>query len=290
MNTAGDSADHLMSLYFDGMEHAFKIAGVGAKNIAAMICAMLKENQQTKGKTRLTNMLKTGKELKIYTFKVQDLKKFSEEAKKYGVLYCALANKKNQKIDGEVDIMIREEDAAKVNRIAERFEFANVDRARIASEIGLDKEEGQNPQDIDVQTKSKEDILIDDILSKPIQKEEQQQEIVEESLPSNENTEEKSQLENSLNTSSYKSNKKINKDEKKSVKEELREIEQEIKEKEALQENTKELNEKDYDNTSKEPKHLKQKENKEPKHLKKAKHFDYSKNKKKNNKHKRKER
>ena len=57
MNTAGDSADHLMSLYFDGMEHAFKIAGVGAKNIAAMICAMLKENQQTKGKIILNKDL-----------------------------------------------------------------------------------------------------------------------------------------------------------------------------------------------------------------------------------------
>ena len=51
MNTAGDSADHLMSLYFDGMEHAFKIAGVGAKNIAAIMIAMLKDQKQTKGKT-----------------------------------------------------------------------------------------------------------------------------------------------------------------------------------------------------------------------------------------------
>ena len=60
--------------------------------------SLSKEKKQTKGKTRLTNMLKTGKPLQIFTIKAEDLKKFSQEAKKYGILYCALANKKNSKI------------------------------------------------------------------------------------------------------------------------------------------------------------------------------------------------
>ena len=64
MSTAGDSADHLMQLYLDGVEVGFKIVGEGAKNIAMIITAKMAENKQTKGKTRLATMLKTNKELK----------------------------------------------------------------------------------------------------------------------------------------------------------------------------------------------------------------------------------
>ena len=112
MNSS-DSAEAIVKLSLEGMEVALKIAGTGAKNIAIMLYTIMKDNQQTKGKTRLTNMLKTGKPLKIFTIRAEDLKKFSQEAKKYGVLYCALADRKNSKIDGMVDIMVRDEDASK---------------------------------------------------------------------------------------------------------------------------------------------------------------------------------
>ena len=100
MNSS-DSAEELIKIYLDGVEVALRIAGTGAKNIGAMLIAMSKEKTQTKGKTKLTNMLKTGKPLSIFTIKAEDLKKFSQEAKRYGVLYCALANKKNSKIDSK---------------------------------------------------------------------------------------------------------------------------------------------------------------------------------------------
>ena len=234
MSTAGDSADELVKIMLEGTEVAFRIAGDGAKNIGAVILAIMKDAEQTRGKTRLTSMLKSGKALKIYSFQAEDLKKFSQEAKMYGVKYCVLANKKDKKIDGVVDIMIREEDAAKVNRIAERFNFANVDKALMSKELGLDKENGQSPQDIGVQEKTPEEKLIDELLSKPIQKEEQQQQKnpEEEKLPSKDNTEEKSQSEISLDIK--QNNKKRNKSEnKKSVREELKEITEEVKQREA---------------------------------------------------------
>ena len=125
MNTA-DSAEEIVKIYLEGVEMSLRVTGVAAKNIAMMLIAMSKEKKMTRGKTRLTNMLKTGKPLKIFTISADELKKFSQEAKKYGILYCALANKNNSKIDGMVDIMIKEEDAGKMNRIAERFNFKDV--------------------------------------------------------------------------------------------------------------------------------------------------------------------
>ncbi len=270
MSVAGDSAEEIVKIVLDGTEVAFKIVGEGAKNIGAVLIAMMRDKKQNpRGRTRLMNMLKTGKELKIYTFKAEDLKKFSQEAKSYGVGYCVLAKKRNQKIDGVVDIMIQAEDAPKVNRIAERFEFADVDRASISKDIGLDKEnEKQN-------NKSEEEKLIDDLLSKPLSKEELTNEQAEMSSPSSKNTEGKSQSE--ISSSTKQANKKtVKAEKKKSVKQELQEITKEVKIREAKKTKVRENLLNNQDNKSN-PKHLK--EQGAGKHYKAPKHFDYSKNK-----------
>ena len=264
MSTAGDSADHLMQLYLDGVEVGFKIVGEGAKNIAMIITAKMAENKQTKGKTRLATMLKTNKELKIYTFKAEDMKKFSQEAKKYGVLYCVLANKKNSKIDGLVDILVKDEDASKVNRIAERFEFAKIDKALIAKDINEQEKAKQVTNEI-----TDEEKLVNDILSNP---EEEIQEVMQENSPSKENTEEKNQLESSLSTK-HKNKSKTNEENKPSVKQELAEITKEVESREKAKENIKEENV--IKEKKKEPKHYKEeKQQPKPKHLKEPKHLN----------------
>ena len=76
-------------------------------------------------------MLKSGKELKVYTIQNQDLKKFSEEAKRYGVLYCVLKDKNDKSDTAVVDVIARAEDASKIQRITERFQLATVDTATV---------------------------------------------------------------------------------------------------------------------------------------------------------------
>ena len=66
MNSS-DSAEELIKIYLDGVGFTLRIAGEGSKNLIAILIAMSKDKTQTKGKTRLTNMLKTGKEVKIFT-------------------------------------------------------------------------------------------------------------------------------------------------------------------------------------------------------------------------------
>lgn len=266
MNSS-DSAEEVVRISLEGMEVALKIAGAGAKNIAVMVYTIMKDKQQTKGKTRLTNMLKTGKPLKIFTIRAEDLKKFSQEAKKYGVLYCALADKKNSKIDGMVDIMVREEDASKMNRIAERFNFRDV--ASIKRELEQEKNKVTSAK-VEEVAKSEEDQFIDDIMPK----EDLQQEI-----PSNDTkeTEEKNPLEISSNIKVEDKTENIKK-EKKSVKKELKEIEKEINAKELKQKEQekqdipietviKKESEKENKNKKQEKEKYKGKHFKEPKHL-----------------------
>ena len=87
MNPGGDAAEQVVRLSLEGMEVTARIAGTGAKNIALLLYATLKQEQKTKGRARLTGMLKSGKELKVYTITQKDLGKFAKEAKRYGVLY-----------------------------------------------------------------------------------------------------------------------------------------------------------------------------------------------------------
>ena len=133
MNTSGEAADQVVRMTLNGVEVAAKITGAGAKELAALLYAVMKDQRKTKGKIRLANMLRSGKALKVFAIKDDELARFCREAKKYGVLYCVL--KDRDATDGITDIMVRTEDASKINRIFERFELSTLDVGEIKSEL-----------------------------------------------------------------------------------------------------------------------------------------------------------
>lgn len=222
MNSSGDAAEQIVRMSLEGVEVAAKITGAGAKNIAAMLYTILKnkDKNKIKGRQRLTAMLKSGKELKVFTVSEDNLKQFTVEAKRYGVVYCALRGR-NQSNDGLVDVMVRAEDASKINRIVERFKLSTVDAATIKSEITKSKEAKAEEKDVPekaVPEKSKDDVLLDELMAKPAQKEQAAPENpsvakTEKSLPSAPTSESRS-----------KSVEGTSKSEKPSVREELRSI------------------------------------------------------------------
>ena len=168
MSYSGDAAEQVVRLSLETGEVAVKLAGEGAKQLAILLYAILREQKKTKGKTRLTNMLRSGKELKVFAVKDSDLQLFCREAKKYGVLYCVL--KDRDATDGITDIMVRAEDASKINRIFERFNLATVDMAEIRSEIERSRQEQQAevpeaPAAAEPMTEQEVDELLDAMLS-----------------------------------------------------------------------------------------------------------------------------
>lgn len=172
MSVNGDASEQVVRLSLEGFEILARLTGTGAKNVAAMLYTIMKDRQQTRGKTKLNNMLRAGKPLKIFTIKKEDLKVFSKESKKYGISYCALMDKNSKDLDGMVDIMVKEEDASRINRIVERFKLTTVDTARMETEItkSIENREAQKKEK-GVQEKSKEEQLEDILTQKPIQKE-----------------------------------------------------------------------------------------------------------------------
>ena len=87
MSTSGETADLMVREGIQITESAVKLAGLGAKNLAALLIALANDNQKLSGKTNLKRLIHDGEELTIFSVKREDLKGFQMEAKRYGVLF-----------------------------------------------------------------------------------------------------------------------------------------------------------------------------------------------------------
>ena len=121
MNTGGDAAERLVRDSLMLTEEAVKLAGLGAKNLAAILVALAKEEEKTHGPTRLTRLLRSGEELKLLPIKSEDLRQFRQLAKEYGVLFCPIKNKSLD--NGLNDILFPASAAASVNRVLEHMGY-----------------------------------------------------------------------------------------------------------------------------------------------------------------------
>ena len=168
---SGEAAEQVVRMSLEGAEVAVRLAGIGAKHLAILLYSVLKDQKKTRGKIRLTNMLRSGKELKVFAVMDSDLQKFCEEAKKYGVLYTVL--KDRDSTDGLTDVMVRAEDASKINRIFERFHLTTVDMGSVKAQIEQAREEkAQEAQKDDLPPKpmteqEKRDEFVDKLLAEP---------------------------------------------------------------------------------------------------------------------------
>lgn len=184
MNTSGEAADQVVRMSMEVGEAALKISGQGAKQLAVLLYAILKEQKKTKGRAKLETLVRSGKPLTVFSVKESDLKKFVQEAKRYGILYCAVRDRKGSS-DGMVDIMVKEEDAPRINRIVERFRFASVtEAAKVKTEIAKSREvkshgkTGEKTKAVrtgqeESPEKSQEDRLVDELLGKPVENKKQ---------------------------------------------------------------------------------------------------------------------
>ena len=121
MSTNGETADLMVREGIQITESAVKLAGLGAKNLAALLIALANDNQKLSGKTNLKRLIHDGEELTIFSVKQEDLKGFQMEAKRYGVLFYPIINKVEK--TGTVEIMAKAKDAKQLNRIFERMGY-----------------------------------------------------------------------------------------------------------------------------------------------------------------------
>ena len=171
MAYSDDAAEQVVKIALEGTEVAARITGEGAKQVAFLLYALLKDQKRTRGKTTISNLLRSGSELKVFAVRDQDLEKFCRQAKEYGILYCVLKDKDAN--DGITEIMVKAEQAGQVNRIFERYHLTTVDMASVRSEIeravqerpSADAAEPLQPQDHQAAVEA----FVDALLAKPEQ-------------------------------------------------------------------------------------------------------------------------
>ena len=140
MSQQGEAAEQIVNMATNvtvkGVECVANLTGKGALSLATFLIAALKDQKRTKGKARMRAF--DGKPTKVFVIKAKDMKQFAEEARKYGILYAAIFNRKRK--DGLVDVVVNANDAAKVNRIADRFALSTVDIEKIRADIQKTRE------------------------------------------------------------------------------------------------------------------------------------------------------
>ena len=90
MSTNGETADLMVRESIQITESAVKLAGLGAKNLAAFLLVFANDQQKVAGKINWRRLIRSGEELAIFSIKEEDLTKFQQEGKRYGILYCPI--------------------------------------------------------------------------------------------------------------------------------------------------------------------------------------------------------
>ena len=173
MDATEQAIDQTLRIVLSGSEYVLRLSGASAKHLAAALWSVAATQQKTRGKARLESLLKSGKELKVFNISQSELAAFSKEARKYGVLYAVV---KGTKEDGRapVDIMVKAEDASKINRIVEKLESGKFSESDVAvrSETAPAKDSSKQARDRGKQRKDADKLLLEEMLGNPKNREE----------------------------------------------------------------------------------------------------------------------
>lgn len=227
MSTESESAEQVVRLSLEGFEVVAKLTGSMAKNIGAMLYAMSKDtNKKSKGKVRLSRLMKDGSNITFFSIQKEDYENFKKQARRYRIPYCSAYNKNKKTSDGLINLVIREQDAQRVNSVVEQYNITKVDVEKVEKILDEDTKEtvAQNTEkpviDKDIQEKNTSQDLMNRLLKKQNIKEEN-----ENINPSSISSPEKdSPSENILKTSEGNAKMMNNTDERPSVIEKIERI------------------------------------------------------------------
>lgn len=226
MNHAGDAAEQVVRRALRARRLPLRSPALPLKIWAAALYTILKDQKKTKGKARIEAMLREKRPLKVYTLKKEDCPEFARQAKGTRHFVAPIPVRKG---DDTIDILVFEDDAARANRIVDKFNLTVVDTASIKEDIEKSREErGGEPQAPEkaAPEKSEDDRLLDELMEKPAQKEKSQPEnpSAEKSVPFTP-AEEKSHPSAPISENSSKSARGTSDEpQKPSVRQELRDI------------------------------------------------------------------
>ena len=120
MNTGGgEAADQFVRMALSGAEIMLRLGGSALKNLLAITMALARENKKVYGKISLANMLKQTRDIRVFPMTKAQYKAFKKQAKKYGILFSAIADKRGN--DKTFDLILPPSELDRANQIFERI-------------------------------------------------------------------------------------------------------------------------------------------------------------------------
>ena len=132
MDNGAQAAEMITRVVIMGSTFILGLGGKVALSVARFAAAAMDPNAKQSGKLRLKTLLQSGSELKVFTLQGEaNYQRFAKEAKDYGILY-SVVRRTDEDVQGEVyDLLVRAEDASKINRVIEKFHLIEVEGSAV---------------------------------------------------------------------------------------------------------------------------------------------------------------
>ena len=95
MEVSGEAADLVMKEGVQISEEAIKLLARGAKNLAALLYALMKDQKKLYGKVSMNRLLREQRPIQVLPLRTEDFDEFRRRAKKVGLLFSAIVDKKS---------------------------------------------------------------------------------------------------------------------------------------------------------------------------------------------------
>lgn len=121
MDVSGETADLMVREGVQVTEEAIKLAGVGLKNVAALLLAISRQDYKVVGKTTSKRLARDPAPAEVVQIKKEDIPRFEKLAKQYGVLYFFVHKKGNE--HGMTNVVSNANYAPQLNAVMEELGY-----------------------------------------------------------------------------------------------------------------------------------------------------------------------
>ena len=121
MEVSGEAADLVMKEGVQISEEAIKLLARGAKNLAALLYALAKDQKKLYGKVNMNRLLSEQRPIEVLPLRTEDFDEFKRRAKKVGLLFSTILGKKGD--EPYLEILTNIDHLSQANYILEQMGY-----------------------------------------------------------------------------------------------------------------------------------------------------------------------
>ena len=121
MEVSGEAADLVMKEGVQISEEAIKLLARGAKNLAALLYALAKDQKKLYGKVNMNRLLSEQRPIEVLPLLTEDFDEFKRRAKKVGLLFSTILDKKGD--EPYLEILTNIDHLSQANYILEQMGY-----------------------------------------------------------------------------------------------------------------------------------------------------------------------